>query len=61
MNAADDKEWSDRLAGLAVDALLRANIVRKQDFERAIQVVAEEIAVRLALGDYPQTVSRVRR
>jgi hypothetical protein len=61
MNPAQDKVWTERLAALAVDALLRANIVRKEDFQRAVEVVAEEMAVRLALGDYPQTANGARR
>jgi hypothetical protein len=47
------KEWSDRVAALAVDALLTGKVVRKEDFERAVAIISEEIAVRLTLGDYP--------
>ena len=38
---------------MAVDALLDAGLVRREDFDRAVGVVAEEIFVRLVLGDYP--------
>jgi hypothetical protein len=41
------------MAGLAVDALLTAKIVQSDDFERAVQIVSEELSVRLSLGDNP--------
>ena len=41
------------MAGLAVDALLTAKIVKKEDFERAVEIVSEEINVRLCLQDLP--------
>lgn len=40
------------LAELIVDALLRANILRQQDVERALMVTAEEIDARKSVGDY---------
>jgi len=43
---------SKDLAALIVDALCDAGIVRKDDFNRAVEVTAEEIEVRKALGDY---------
>lgn len=43
---------SESLAALIVDALVDANIVQKQDIERAIQIATEEIHVRKAAGDY---------
>ena len=49
----DIKSWSEGVAELAVDALLDAGLVRREDFDRAVSIVAEEILVRLALGDYP--------
>jgi hypothetical protein len=49
----NEKTWSDRMAALAVDALLTAKVVRKEDLERAIEIVSEEISVRLSLGDVP--------
>jgi hypothetical protein len=36
---------------LVVDALCDAGIVTKGDFDRAVEVAAEEIEVREALGD----------
>jgi hypothetical protein len=56
-----DKNWSDRIAGLAVDALLTAKVLRKEDLSRAIEIVSEEISVRLALGDLPSVQNVVRR
>ena len=47
------KNWSDRMAGMAVDALLTAKIVQSDDFERAVEIVSEELSVRLSLGDNP--------
>lgn len=49
----DVEEWSRSVAGLSVDALIDAGLLRKEDLDVAAAVVAEEISVRLALGDYP--------
>lgn len=51
----DAKAWSDRVAALAVDALLTGKVLRKEDFDRAVAIVSEEIFVRLTLRDYPPT------
>jgi hypothetical protein len=51
----DAKAWSDRVAALAVDALLTGKVLRKEDFDRAVAIVSEEILVRLTMGDYPPT------
>jgi hypothetical protein len=40
------------LAALIVDALCDAGLVKKDDFERATEVTADEIEVRKAMGDY---------
>jgi hypothetical protein len=45
--------WSDAVAELAVDALVDARVVAKEDTERAVAVIAQEIFVRLILGDWP--------
>ena len=47
------EEWSRDVAELGVDELVDAGLIRKEDFDRAAAIVAEEIHVRLALGDYP--------
>jgi hypothetical protein len=49
----NEKTWSDRMAGLAVDALLTAKIIQKSDFDWAVEIVSEELSVRLSLGDNP--------
>ena len=40
------------LAALVVDALLRAGLLKQEHVESAIEIAAEEIDVRKALGDY---------
>jgi hypothetical protein len=45
--------WSHKVAGLGVDMLVDHGLIKKADFERATSIVAEEIRVRLAIGDYP--------
>jgi hypothetical protein len=49
----DMKAWSEKIADLAVDALVHGNVLRKEQFSRARDIVAEEILVRLCLGDLP--------
>lgn len=55
MNAKDEKiwGWSERVAGLSVDALVDAGFVSKEDFDSAIDIVAEEIYIRLIIDDTP--------
>ncbi|MEG4119895.1 hypothetical protein QUA43_20810 [Microcoleus sp. N9_B4] len=43
---------SEQLAALIVDALIDAGIIDKQRVPEAIEIAAEEIEVRKALGDY---------
>lgn len=50
---AEIKVWSNGIAELIVDAMLDSKLVRKEDFKKAVDVVAEEIFVRLIMGDYP--------
>jgi hypothetical protein len=52
-DAVTAKEWSQSVAGLAVDALLDQGLVKKADFQRAADIAAEEIHIRLTMGDYP--------
>ncbi len=47
------KSWTERMACLAVDALLVAKIIKNEDFERAVAIVEEEIRVRLVMRDWP--------
>jgi hypothetical protein len=51
-NAGDDGLTSDDLAALIIDALLRADVVKKEDVEQAMKIAIEEIEVRKAMGDY---------
>lgn len=46
-----DKLTSEDFAALIVDALLRAHVVKQDDVDRAVKIVAEEIEVRRSLGD----------
>jgi hypothetical protein len=48
-----DKDWSSSVANLVIDTLVTAKIVAKTDFERAVEIAAEEIFVRLSIGDRP--------
>lgn len=45
--------WCDNVAALAVDVLLDCDLIKRENLEEAIEIVAEEILVRLAIGDYP--------
>jgi hypothetical protein len=47
------KDWSGRVAALAIDALMDHKIVAKVDFDRATAIAAEEIFVRLVMRDRP--------
>jgi len=47
-----DKLGSEDLAALIIDALLQAKIMKQEDVQRAVEIAAEEIEVRKALGDY---------
>ena len=47
------ESWSRKVAILAVDELVNAGLVRRDDFESAVAIAAEEIQVRLAMEDYP--------
>ena len=48
-----DKTWSRDIASLAVDALMKAGFVARADFDRSLEIVAEEVVVRLSLEDRP--------
>jgi hypothetical protein len=52
MKDESGKLTSSGLAVLVVDALVDAEIVKKEDFCRAVEIAAEEIEVRKAAGDY---------
>jgi hypothetical protein len=52
-NNEEVKTWSDNIANFAVDALVDFGLIKKEEFEKASAIVAEEILVRLLLNDYP--------
>ena len=52
------KEWNHQVAVLAVDELVDHGIVAKEDVERAIEVAAQEIWIRLTIGDYPPPIEK---
>jgi len=52
-NENTQKSWSERVAGLGVDVLIDNGLIKKEDCDRATKIVAEEILVRLSLGDCP--------
>jgi hypothetical protein len=51
-------DWSERVAADAVDGLVTQGLLRSEDFQAAVEVVAEEIRVRLCLGDVPTEEDR---
>ena len=53
---ATAEQWADSVAAIAVDALLDAGLVAREQFEAARAIVAEEVFVRLCVRDYPPPV-----
>ncbi len=49
----EKKEWCDNVAELIVDEMIHAELVKKENFEEAVAVAAEEIFARLIVNDYP--------
>lgn len=43
---------TNSLANLIVDALVDAKIISKEDIDKSIEIVTNEIEARKALGDY---------
>ena len=54
MNA---EQWSQDMAVLAADALMDAKLIDPGNMARAVEISAEEIWVRLNLGDFPEKAS----
>ena len=54
MTDEQDRVWSREVAELAVDGLVTAKIVSQADFERAVEIVSEEIHARLAMNHRPE-------
>ena len=48
-----DGAWSRHVAELATDALVTAGLLTREGMDRATDIVAEEIYVRLAMKDRP--------
>jgi hypothetical protein len=53
---ATAQDWAASVADLAVDALLYAGLVRREQLEIASSIIAEEIFARLCVRDYPPPV-----
>jgi hypothetical protein len=47
------ESWSSAIATLAADALIDGGVISRDQFERATEIIAEEIEIRLICGDYP--------
>jgi tRNA-binding EMAP/Myf-like protein len=52
LREADGTLSSDALAVLIVDALVYADIIKKEEFENAVKIASVEIDVRKEAGDY---------
>jgi hypothetical protein len=51
--AASVRQWCDKMAALGADVLVDASILNKAEFDKAVQILSEELFVRLCLHDYP--------
>ena len=49
----DINTWSKNAAALAVDALIDASLISCDSVGKATEIIAEEIGVRLQIGDHP--------
>ncbi len=50
---AGDLAWSEKVARLAVDGLLRAKAIEPRQANRAAEIIAKEVYDLLAVGDRP--------
>jgi hypothetical protein len=50
-----DQAWVAEVANSIIASLLKIRLVPKQDADRAIEIVLEELTTTLALGDRPQS------
>jgi hypothetical protein len=48
-----DLAWSRMVAELAADGLVTAKILAKDDLQKATEIIAEEVFIRLVAGDRP--------
>jgi hypothetical protein len=51
------ESWCKMVAGLGVDTLIDYGLIRAEDFDQATAIVAEEILLRLVIGDYPPPIN----
>ena len=58
--AKDVRQWSNKVAGLAADALVDRKLITKEQFPRAEEIIAEEVLARLSLLDYPPVPNELR-
>jgi hypothetical protein len=47
------KDWCKQVAIFGADMLVDQGLLKKEDLDRAAEIIAEEILVRLAMRDYP--------
>jgi len=52
-NSEIDQAWSRSVATIAATTLIHAKILNETDHDRATAIIAEEIFVRLTVGDRP--------
>ena len=52
----DIQQWSQGIAELAADALVDAKLIERSAMPKAKEIIAEEIWIRLQLGDFPSKV-----
>jgi hypothetical protein len=48
-----DREWSNRVGRISAATLVVAGVLPEQQQERAAAIIAEEVYVRLSIGDRP--------
>ena len=45
--------WSESISYILADALLDGEVIKNDDFEKAKEILAEELFFRLLVEDYP--------
>lgn len=51
--SSTDQQWSEDIASLIADALVDGKLVAREEMERAVKIITQELSVRLILKDYP--------
>jgi hypothetical protein len=49
----ENESWGRKVAELVLDAVVDYDLLRREDFDVAVEIAAEEIQIRLAMADYP--------